>query len=71
MDKAWEILAWQIPVAVLFAIFAVILIRIFMDFIREQRKEYLESLEKITGRVEDMSDAITNLDKTVSGKRRI
>lgn len=68
MDEAWSVLATQLPLAVAFAIFAFILIKLFMDFIKEQRKEFLDALEKLSG---EIGGKIDNLQKTVDSKRRL
>ena len=43
-----DAISTQLPLATLFAIFAFLLLRVFMNFIRDQRAEFLEALRDIT-----------------------
>lgn len=76
-DAVVETIATQIPLAVLFSIFAYILFRMVLTFIekeraasREERQAFLTAMNEITQEIKEMRSEIEDLKMRVAPKRR-
>ena len=75
MEQSWTVIATQLPLAALFGVFAIVIITMFMSFIKEQRREFTTALETLTkemgDKMESMSGKLDEIETAVKSKRRL